>query len=225
MSLEKKLKEIKNRLPSNVKLVAVSKTKPIEDIKVAYNAGQRVFGENKAQELFEKQPLLPEDIEWHFVGHLQSNKVKYIAPYVSLVHSVDSVKLLAEVNKHAYKNKRTIDCLLQFHIATEENKFGLNLKEALSIFRSEFFTTLNNIRVVGVMGMATFTDDMDIVREEFKHLKECFDAIKEEFYTDDNSFCEVSMGMSQDYAVAIEEGSTLVRIGSSIFGAREPKAE
>lgn len=220
MPIAKKLKKIKKSLPGNVKLVAVSKTKPIEDILKAYESGHRVFGENKAQEMFEKQPQLPEDIEWHFIGHLQSNKVKYIAPYVSLVHSIDSVKLLAEVNKHAFKNKRIIDCLLQFHIATEESKFGLNLKEAMSIFNSEFFSSLQNIRIVGIMGMATFTEDMDVVRAEFAHLKHCFDELKEAFFMDVDSFKEISMGMSQDYTVAIEEGSTLVRVGSSIFGAR-----
>lgn len=220
MPIANKLKKINNALPEKVKLVAVSKTKPVEDILKAYETGHRIFGENKAQEMFVKQPLLPQDIEWHFIGHLQSNKVKYIAPYVKLVHSIDSVKLLAEVNKHAYKNNRIIDCLLQFHIATEESKFGLNLKEALSIFNSDFFISLKNIRIVGIMGMATFTDDMDVVRAEFTHLKSCFDELKEEFYKEDDNFKEISMGMSQDYEIAIEEGSTLIRVGSSIFGAR-----
>lgn len=220
MPIVNKLKEIKKSLPGNVKLVAVSKTKPIEDILLAYNSGHKVFGENKAQEMFEKQDQLPKDIEWHFIGHLQSNKVKYIASYVKLVHSIDSVKLLAEVNKHAYKNNRIINCLLQFHIATEENKFGLNLKEAQSIFNSEFFSSLKNIKIVGIMGMATFTEDMEVVKSEFSHLKSCFDQLKEEFYQDDESFNEISMGMSLDYKYAIKEGSTLVRLGSSIFGAR-----
>ena len=214
------LNKIKAELPANVKLIAVSKTKPIKDILDAYNSGHRVFGENKAQELSEKQPLLPNDIEWHFIGHLQSNKVKYIAPFVDLIHSVDSVKLLGEINKHAKKNDRIIDCLLQFHIATEENKFGLNLREALSIMNSDYFKTLENVRIKGVMGMATFTDDMDLIREEFKSLKASFDELKAQHFSNINSFCEISMGMSEDYQVAIEEGSTLIRVGSAIFGIR-----
>lgn len=220
MPIPKKLKKIRLNLPESVKLIAVSKTKPIEDIMQAYKAGQRVFGENKAQEMSEKQPLLPADIKWHFIGHLQSNKVKYIAPFVSLIHSVDSVKLLGEINKHAQKNARVIDCLLQFHIATEESKFGLNLREAMSILDSDYFKTLQNIRIVGVMGMATLTDDVDLVRREFSSLKKSFDKIKAKYFSDDASFCEISMGMSDDYSIAIEEGSTLVRVGSAIFGSR-----
>lgn len=220
MPIPKSLKKIKSKLPETVKLIAVSKTKPIEDVLKAYEAGQRVFGENKAQEMSEKRPLLPEDIEWHFIGHLQSNKVKYIAPFVKLVHSVDSVKLLGEINKHAVKNNRIIDCLLQFHIATEESKFGLNLREALSILESDYFKLLKNIRIVGIMGMATFTEDYELIRKEFNSLKFSFDEMKKEYFPEDDSFSEISMGMSGDYSIAIEEGSTLIRVGSAIFGAR-----
>lgn len=220
MPIPKSLKKIKSKLPKSVKLIAVSKTKPIEDVLMAYEAGHRVFGENKAQEMSEKQPLLPQDIEWHFIGHLQSNKVKYIAPFVSLVHSVDSVKLLGEINKHAVKNARIIECLLQFHIATEENKFGLDLREALSILESDYLKSLKNVRIVGVMGMATLTEDDEVIRQEFNSLKASFDEMKEKYFADDDSFCEISMGMSSDYPIAVEEGSTLVRVGSAIFGSR-----
>lgn len=220
MPIPHSLKKIKSELPESVKLIAVSKTKPVEDVIKAYEAGQRVFGENKAQEMSEKQPLLPADIEWHFIGHLQSNKVKYIAPFVKLVHSVDSAKLLGEINKHAFKNSRIIDCLLQFHIATEESKFGLNLREALSILESDYFKSLINIRIVGVMGMATLTEDYDLIRQEFSSLKASFDEMKEKYFAEDDSFSEISMGMSDDFPIAVEEGSTLVRVGSAIFGSR-----
>jgi pyridoxal phosphate enzyme (YggS family) len=220
MLISNNLKNIKSHLPNEVKLIAVSKTKPVEDIVKAYKAGHRFFGENKAQEISEKQSLLPQDIEWHFIGHLQSNKVKYIAPFISLIHSVDSVKLLGEINKHAKKNDRIIDCLLQFHIATEETKFGLNLKEALSIINSNYFKLLENIRIKGIMGMATFTDDKNLIRSEFMSLKKSFDELKSQHYENIDSFCEISMGMSDDYEIAIEEGSTIVRIGSAIFGVR-----
>lgn len=220
MPIPKSLKKIKSKLPESVKLIAVSKTKPVEDVLKAYEAGQRVFGENKAQEMSEKQPLLPADIEWHFIGHLQSNKVKYIAPFVKLVHSVDSVKLLGEINKHAFKNARIIDCLLQFHIATEESKFGLNLREALSILESDYLKSLKNIRIVGVMGMATLTEDYDLIRSEFNSLKASFDEMKDKYFPEDDSFSEISMGMSDDFSIAVEEGSTLVRVGSAIFGSR-----
>ena len=220
MPIPDKLKKVKKNLPENVTLIAVSKTKPIEDVMKAYETGHRIFGENKAQEMSEKQPLLPDDIEWHFIGHLQSNKVKYVAPFVKLIHSVDSAKLLGEINKHAYKNGRTIDCLLQFHIATAESKFGLNLREALSILESDYFITLQNIRIVGVMRMATLTDDYELIPSEFKSSKDALEEIKEKHFRDDVYFKEVSMGMSDDYTVAVEEGSTLVRLGSVIFGAR-----
>ncbi len=220
MPIPDNLNQIKKELPETVKLVAVSKTKSVEAILEAYNAGHRSFGENKAQELSEKYPLLPKDIKWHFIGHLQSNKVKYIAPFVNLIHSVDSVKLLGEINKHAQKNDRVIDCLLQFHIATEETKFGLNLREAISILESDYFKSLLNVRIVGIMGMATFTDDHDLVRREFKSLKESFDHMKANYFSKVASFKEISMGMSDDYPLAIEEGSTLIRVGSAIFGSR-----
>jgi PLP dependent protein len=220
MNIKNKIKEIQKTLPPQVQLIAVSKTKPQEDILKAYEAGQRDFGENKAQDMSEKYPDLPKDIRWHFIGHLQTNKVKYIIPFVHLIHSVDSVKLLGEINKHAYKNDRVVDCLLQFHIATEESKFGLNLREARSVIACDYFKGLNNVRIVGVMGMATLTDDKEIIRSEFKSLKEGFDALKEEFYSNVKSFKEISMGMSEDYQIAAEEGSTLVRVGSAIFGAR-----
>ena len=220
MSIADNIKRITSELGENTKLVAVSKTKPNEDIMEAYNAGQRLFGENKVQELVEKYETLPKDIEWHFIGHLQSNKVKYIAPFVSLIHGVDSFKLLKTINKEAKKNDRVIDCLLQFHIAQESTKFGLDEEEADVLLNDEQFKEFENIRIAGVMGMATYTDNFDQVRNEFRSLKNIFDRLKEKYFAGDNSFKEISMGMSGDYKVAIEEGSTLVRIGSSIFGAR-----
>ncbi len=203
-----------------MKLVAVSKTHSVEEIMEAYQTGQRCFAENKAQELSAKQPLLPSDIEWHFIGHLQSNKVKYIAPFVSLIHSVDSLKLLQVIDKEASKNGRTISCLLQFHIAEEDTKFGLDIEEAEEILESKAYRELKNISIAGIMGMATFTDDYDQVRREFRHLKAIFDQLKGKYFAHDPAFREISMGMSDDYKIAISEGSTLVRIGSSIFGAR-----
>lgn len=203
-----------------MKLVAVSKTHSVEEIMEAYQTGQRCFAENKAQELSAKQPLLPSDIEWHFIGHLQSNKVKYIAPFVSLIHSVDSLKLLQVIDKEASKNGRTISCLLQFHIAEEDTKFGLDIEEAEEILESKAYRELKNISIAGIMGMATFTDDYDQVRREFRHLKAIFDQLKGKYFAHDPAFREISMGMSDDYEIAVSEGSTLVRIGSSIFGAR-----
>jgi len=220
MSIADNIKRITSELGENTKLVAVSKTKPNENIMEAYNAGQRLFGENKVQELVEKYETLPKDIEWHFIGHLQSNKVKYIAPFVSLIHGVDSFKLLKTINKEAKKNDRVIDCLLQFHIAQESTKFGLDEEEADVLLNDKQFKEFENIRIAGVMGMATYTDNFDQVRNEFRSLKNIFDRLKEKYFAGDNSFKEISMGMSGDYKVAIEEGSTLVRIGSSIFGAR-----
>lgn len=219
MDIKHNLEKLKSELPSDVKLVAVSKTKPIEDIKAAYDAGHNVFGENKAQEMINKQPELSGDIEWHFIGHLQSNKVKYLAPFVGMIHSVDRKKILKEINKEAKKNDRVIDCLLQFHIAEEETKFGLSFEEALEIIESEAFKGYENIRITGVMGMATFTDDTGQVRREFKRLKKIFDHLKKEYFTNEY-FTEISMGMSGDYQIAIEEGSNIVRIGSLIFGSR-----
>ncbi|RLD85192.1 MAG: YggS family pyridoxal phosphate-dependent enzyme [Bacteroidetes bacterium] len=218
MSIKDNLHHIEKELPPMVRLVAVSKTKPVEAIEEAYAAGQRVFGENKAQEMALKYEQLPRDIEWHFIGHLQTNKVKYIAPFVSLIHSVDSLKVLKEINKQAGKNKRVIDCLLQFHIAEEATKFGLNMEEAEEIIgvKDDFA----NVKLVGVMGMATFTPDKAQVRREFKQLHSYFEILKKKFFVDDELFREVSMGMSGDYSIAVEEGSTLVRIGTLIFGKR-----
>ncbi len=220
MSIKENLKQIKESLNETVTLVAVSKTKPIEDLQEAYDAGQRIFGENKVQELREKEPALPKDIEWHMIGHMQSNKVKYIAPYISLIHGVESFKLLKEINKQAAKNNRTINVLLQFHIATESTKFGLQLEEAREILNSEEFKELSNVNISGVMGMASFVDDESQVRQEFKSLREIFNELKSEFFNNSPSFNTISMGMSGDYKLAIEEGSTMVRVGSSIFGAR-----
>ena len=211
---------IKKELPENVKLVAVSKTKPVEAIQEAYKAGQRTFGENKAREMETKASELPKDIEWHFIGHLQRNKVKYIAPFVSLIHSIDSLRLLEEVDKQAKKNNRIINCLLQFHIATEETKFGLSIDEAFELLRSEEYKILNHINIVGVMGMASNSENEDLVGKEFENLKQIFELVKNEFFGNKPNFTEISMGMSGDYKLAILKGSSMVRIGSSIFGAR-----
>ncbi len=216
------LKEILEELrPKGVKLVAVSKTHSPESILAVYHSGHKIFGENKVQELVEKQQQLPQDIEWHLIGHLQTNKVKYIAPFVHLIHSIDSLKLLREVNKQAAKNNRVIDCLLQIHIAEEETKFGLDEPEALELLDSDIYKTLQNIRITGLMGMATFTEDENQVRKEFQHLKSIFNKLKVRYFQKDENFRELSMGMSGDYKIAIEEGSTIVRIGSLIFGQRE----
>jgi len=220
MNISQNIDKVLKSIPENVKLIAVSKTKPQEDIVEAYEGGYRIFGENKPQELKQKYEGLPKDIEWHFIGHLQTNKVKYIAEFVHLIHAVDSVKLLKEINKQALKHNRVVNCLLQFHIADEESKFGYDLSEAKSLLNSEEFKSLENINIVGVMGMATFTDNQDQVRSEFKQLKKNYDDLKSEFFQEKNDFTEISMGMSGDYKIAIEEGSTMVRVGSSIFGAR-----
>ncbi len=217
--IKENLNNVRTTIPENVTLIAVSKTKPVSDLQEAYDAGQRIFGENKALEMRDKHQELPKDIKWHFIGHLQTNKIKYIAPFVTLIHSIDSASLLEAVNKEAVKNNRVIDCLLQFHIAQEETKFGLDMEEAKTMIESENFKKLNNVRIVGVMGMATFTDDVNQVRNEFKTLKNIFDTLKENYFKDD-SFKEISMGMSDDYPIAIEEGATMVRVGSKIFGAR-----
>ncbi|MCB0396299.1 MAG: YggS family pyridoxal phosphate-dependent enzyme [Flavobacteriales bacterium] len=215
------LTTINNELkPFGASLIAVSKTHPPEVIREAYDAGQRIFGENKVQELQTKQPVLPPDIQWHLIGHLQTNKVKYIAPFVAMIHAVDSLKLLAEINKQAAKNNRVIPCLLQFHIATEESKFGLNIDEARQLLESEEYKAMNHIAIHGVMGMATFTDNQDKVRSEFRNLKGIFDSLREKYFADQLSFKEISMGMSGDYQIALEEGSTMVRVGSMIFGSR-----
>jgi len=221
MSVVDQLKQMKQETDRlGIQLVAVSKTKPIEVIQEAYNAGQRIFGENQVQELMEKHAALPKDIQWHLIGHLQSNKVKYIAPFISLIHSVDSLKLLVEINKQALKNNRIIDCLLQIHIADEETKFGLDYDEVIELLRSETFTTLQNIRIIGLMGIATNTDKEKLIKEEFYELKTLFNGIKASFFRKDSYFKELSMGMSSDYKIAIEQGSTMIRLGSTIFGAR-----
>lgn len=204
----------------SVKLVAVSKTKPVEDIMVLYEQGQRIFGENKAQELTEKYEQMPKDIEWHMIGHLQRNKVKYIAPFVSLIHAVDSLKLLKEINKQATKEDRVIPCLLQMHIAEEDTKFGLDRAELTELLESEAYRQMQHISIHGLMGMATFTDDTGQVRREFTGLKRLFDEVKAGYFADKPEFKELSMGMSGDYELAIEAGSTMVRIGSLLFGER-----
>jgi len=214
------IKLIQKQIHENVTLVAVSKLKPISDIQEAYNAGQQVFGENRTQEITEKQLLLPKDIQWHFIGHLQTNKVKYIIPFVTMIHSVDSKKLLQEINRQSEKNNRITDCLLQFYIATEESKFGFSLIEAEEILSSEEFLSWRNIRICGVMGMATLTDNQELIRSEFKTLKKYFCILKDKYFANNDSFKEISMGMTDDYLIAIEEGSTMVRIGSAIFGKR-----
>jgi PLP dependent protein len=211
---------ITKTLPAGVRLVAVSKTKSPEVILEAYRSGHKTFGENKVQELVQKQMELPHDIEWHFIGHLQTNKVKYIAPFISLIHGIDSFKILKEVNKEGRKNNRIIPCLLQFHIAREETKFGFSEEEAREMLESEAFAGLKNIMIAGVMGMATFTDDHEQVRNEFRLLKTIFDGLKSDYFSGKEEFKEVSMGMSDDYTIAVEEGSTIVRIGSKIFGSR-----
>ena len=220
MSISENLNRIKSSIPDHVTLVAVSKTKPVGDIMEAYNAGQRIFGENKIQEMVEKHEIMPKDIEWHMIGHVQRNKVKYMAPFVSLIHGVDNIKLLKEINKEAKKNDRIIDCLLQIKIASEDSKFGMTKEEAIEIIQSEIFSELQNICVTGVMGMATFTDDKKQVQKEFQTLKQIFDDLKQNYFSEDDSFKEISMGMSGDYPLAIETGSTMVRIGSLLFGGR-----
>jgi PLP dependent protein len=211
---------LKSHLPSPVKLIAVSKTKPVNDILLAYNTGQRYFGENRVQELLNKKDLLPRDIDWHLIGHLQSNKVKYIVPFISMIQSVDSFKLLITVNSEALKIERVVDCLLQIHIATEQTKFGFTMQELCENLESDDVLSLKNVRICGVMGMATFTSDNHQVKKEFGYLKDCFFSLKNSFFNSSTFFKEISMGMSGDYAIAIEEGSTMVRIGSLIFGER-----
>ena len=205
---------------TSTKLVAVSKTKPADRIMNLYERGQRIFGENRVQELVEKQSALPKDIEWHFIGHLQSKKVKHIAPFVHFIHSIDSLKLLATINKQAQKNDRVISVLLQFHIAEEETKYGLDLAEAKALLDSQEFAEMKNVSVCGVMGMATFTDDLVQVRKEFQQLKKIFQQLKSSHFNSDPIFKEISMGMSGDYEIAVEEGSTMVRIGTLLFGNR-----
>lgn len=214
------LASIKQQIPANVTLVAVSKTKPIEQLKETYDAGQRVFGENKALELRDKHEALPKDIQWHFIGHLQTNKIKYIAPFVSLIHSIDSFKLLSEIDKMGKKFDRIIPCLLQFYIAEEESKFGFDMKEAEQMLNSPEFEQLKNVEIHGVMGMATYTENRDQIKKEFNHLFSIFHKLKTDYFSNNINFKELSMGMTDDFELAIEEGSTMVRVGSAIFGNR-----
>jgi pyridoxal phosphate enzyme (YggS family) len=221
MSIATNLQIIKSTLPEHVTLVAVSKTKPVPDLMEAYNTGQRIFGENKIQEMVDKWEEMPKDIEWHMIGHVQTNKVKYMAPFVSLIHGVDSLKLLEEINKQALKNNRIIDCLLQIYIAEEESKFGLDEEELASLLASPTFKEMKNIRIVGLMGMATFTDNQNQIKKEFTHLKSIFDGFQcTDAINRVSTLQTLSMGMSGDYQLAISCGSTMVRIGSSIFGGR-----
>jgi PLP dependent protein len=218
MTITSNIQKLKSELPPHVTLVAVSKTKPAEAVLEAYNAGHKIFGENKVQEMTDKYELLPKDIQWHLIGHLQTNKVKYIAAFVQLIHSVDSFKLLSEINKQAQKNNRTIDCLLQVHIAKEETKFGMDFEEVKDLLGSEEFKALRNVNIRGLMGMSTFTEDQAIVRNEFRSLADFFRQLRSG--SSNPGFDILSMGMSGDYQLAIEEGSTMIRVGSSIFGTR-----
>jgi pyridoxal phosphate enzyme (YggS family) len=219
-SISDNIIEINQHIPEGVQLVAVSKTKPISDIEEAYHVGQRVFGENKVQEMEDKFRALPKDIEWHLIGHLQSNKVKYIAPFVAMIHAVDSEQLLRIIDKEGAKYNRVIDCLIQIHIAQEDSKFGFSEKEAEAFFHSNTWKQYNHVCIRGLMGMATFTDNTHQIRSEFKTLKNLFEKIKSTSMHDFDSFNQLSMGMSGDYQIGIEEGSTLVRVGSAIFGDR-----
>lgn len=220
MDIQANLKEVLTSLPTQVKLVAVSKFHPNESIEQAYRAGQRIFGESKVQELTGKYETLPKDIEWHFIGHLQTNKVKYIAPYIAMIHAVDSYKLLAEIDKQAAKNDRVIPCLLEIHIAQEESKYGFTFQECREMLEAGEWKNLTHICIAGLMGMATFTEDETEIKREFDSLKQFFNEIKQNYFADRDTFREISMGMSHDYPLAIEAGSTLVRVGSKIFGER-----
>lgn len=221
MNITQQIVQLHASLPEGVTLVAVSKFHPVEALKEAYDAGQRVFGESRAQELTAKHDVLPEDIQWHFIGPLQTNKVKDIVPYVSLIHSIDSLKLLREVNKQAAKHDRIVRVLLEIRIAEEETKHGLTREECLEILRSENLLSLQNIRICGLMGMATYTEDTDQIRNEFRRLRTFFDELKTSCLKDSPDFTELSIGMSHDYPIAIEEGSTMIRVGTMIFGERE----
>ena len=220
MYIAEQITKLRNELPEGVNLLAISKYQPIEALQEAYDAGQRMFGENHIQEMAAKAAVLPKDIAWHFTGHVQTNKIKYMASFVSLIHAVDSFRLLREINKHAAKHERVIDCLLQIHIAQEETKYGLTIEECRELLATEPWRELANVRIVGLMAMGSNTDDMDQVRGEFRQMKQLFDELKETYFADDPSFCHLSEGMTDDYPIAIEEGSTIVRIGSMIFGDR-----
>jgi len=221
MEIRENLERLKKEIPGHVTLVAVSKTHPAETVMEAYNAGQRIFGENKAQEMIAKQSLLPGDIQWHFIGHLQRNKVKFIAPFVGMIESVDSLRLLKEINKEAGKAGRIIPVLLQFHIASEETKFGLDMDEARQLLNAPEYREMKHINLRGVMGMASLTDDETLIRKEFSYLRSIFEELRKDYFSSNPEFSQISMGMSGDYAIAIEEGSTMVRIGTGIFGERE----
>lgn len=220
MSVQSNIKEVKKYLPANVQLVCVSKFHPVESIMEAYTAGERIFGESKVQEMCEKYESLPKDIEWHFIGHLQTNKIKYIVPFVSLVHGVDSFRLLAEIDKQAGKINRKIHCLLQVHIAREETKFGFSGDELIELMKGGECQKLQHISIRGLMGMATYTDIQEQVKSEFRQLKSLFDVIKKDYFNKNESFNILSMGMSDDYRIAVDEGSTMIRVGSRIFGQR-----
>lgn len=214
------ISSLRSELPSSVKLIAVSKTKSVHDIMEAYNAGQRNFGENRVQELLDKKDHVPADVEWHLIGHLQTNKVKYVVPFISMIQSVDSLKLLNAINNEASKINKVVNCLLQIHIAEEETKYGFSMSEIESAVSDRGFGELKFVRICGVMGMATYTEDFSQVRKEFSSLREYFKILKEGYFNSETHFREISMGMSGDYKIALEEGSTMVRIGSLLFGER-----
>jgi len=220
MSIQQNIQSIRAHIPPNVRLVCVSKFHPSEAIKEAYAVGERIFGESKVQEMCEKYETLSKDISWHFIGHLQTNKIKFIVPFVSLIHGVDSYKLLVEIDKQAAKVGKKVNCLLQIHIAQEETKFGFSPEELLQTLKTGEWKNLKNIQICGLMGMATYTDNREQIRTELHGLKALFDQVKSLYFSEESSFCDLSMGMSDDYQIAIEEGSSLVRVGSSIFGTR-----
>jgi pyridoxal phosphate enzyme (YggS family) len=220
MSIRENIKWLRSAIPGDVKIIAISKTKTAAQILEAYDTGHRLFGENRVQELTDKAAILPGDIQWHMVGHLQTNKVKYIISFISLIHSIDSIKLLSVINNESLKINKIQDCLLQVHIAMEETKFGFSEAELVAMLKSQEFAQMGNVRIAGLMGMATFTDDKSLIREEFRNLAMIFQRVKKNFFTDQDYFRELSMGMSGDYEIAIEEGSTIVRIGTLIFGER-----
>jgi len=220
MGIQENIRKLNAEIPGHVEIIAVSKRKSVEDIMQAYEAGHRIFGENRVQELIEKQPLLPEDINWHMIGHLQTNKVKYIAGFVDMIHSVDSLKLALAIDREAFKTGRVIPVLLQVHIADEESKFGFSEDELNSLLDSSELSVLKNIRIDGLMGMATYTEDLEKIRSEFRYLGEVFSRVKNDYFAGSDHFRQISMGMSGDYEIAIEEGSTMIRVGTVIFGAR-----
>lgn len=221
MSVAEQITRLQKELPEGVNLLAISKYQPIEALQEAYDAGQRMFGENHIQEMAAKAAALPKDIQWHFTGHVQTNKIKYMAPFVNLIHAVDSFRLLREIDKHAAKHERCIDCLLQIHIAQEDTKYGLSVDECRHLLSEEPWRELQHVRITGLMAMGSNTDDMEQVRSEFKQIKILFDELKEKYFPDEPSFCQLSEGMTDDYPIAIEEGSNIVRIGSMIFGERK----